>query len=162
MIKDEHDFEMMFQRVYQHMIERIKKDLIALQIKANEMHESHKQKEVIMQEESDKSRKSKEHRLQAKEKLQQLMDFIDKEQRHREERIESLNKSIKNKEEALQRRMDRVARQQEIAEAAANENKDSNELKMLESFMVQKMWSQFMKRKMDREMKRTYEIEDAF
>ena len=90
------------------------------------------------------------------------MDFIDKEQRHREERIESLNKSIKNKEEALQRRMDRVARQQEIAEAAANENKDSNELKMLESFMVQKMWSQFMKRKMDREMKRTYEIEDAF
>lgn len=40
-----------------------------------------------------------------------MMDFIDKEQRHREERIESLNKSIKNKEEALQRRMDRVARQ---------------------------------------------------
>ena len=39
------------------------------------------------------------------------MDFIDKEQRHREERIESLNKSIKNKEEAHQRRMDRVARQ---------------------------------------------------
>ena len=69
------------------------------------------------------------------------MDFIDKEQRHREERIESLNKSIKNKEEALQRRMDRVARQQEIAEAAANENKDSNELKMQENYMVQKMWS---------------------
>lgn len=48
MIKDEHDFEMMFQRAYQHMIERIKKDLIALQIKASEMHDSHKQKEVIM------------------------------------------------------------------------------------------------------------------
>jgi len=30
--------------------------------------------------------------------------------------------------------MDRVKRQQEIAEAAANENKDSNELKMLENF----------------------------
>ena len=90
------------------------------------------------------------------------MDFIDKEQKHREERIESLNKSIKNKEEALQRRMDRVARQQEIAEAAANENKDSNELKMQENYMVQKMWSQFLKKKMEREMKRTYEIEDAF
>ena len=101
-------------------------------------------------------------RLQAKEKLQALMDFIDKEQRHREERIESLNKSIKNKEEALQRRMDRVARQQEIAEAAANENKDSNELKMQENYMVQKMWSQFLKKKMEKEMKRTYEIEDAF
>lgn len=136
MIKDEHDFELMFQRTYQHMIERMKRDMIALQIKASEMHDSYKQKEVIMYEESEKSRKSKEQRLQAKEKLQALMDFIDKEQRHREERIESLNKSIKNKEEALQRRMDRVARQQEIAEAAANENKDSNELKMQENYMV--------------------------
>ena len=58
--------------------------------------------------------------------------------------------------------MDRVARQQEIAEAAANENKDSNELKMQENYMVQKMWSQFLKKKMEKEMKRTYEIEDAF
>ena len=144
------------------MIERMKRDLIALQITANEVRESHKQKEAIMYEESEKCRKAKEQRLQAKDKLQNLMDFIDKEQRHREERIESLNKSIKNKEEALQRRMDRVARQQEIAEAAANENKDSNELKMQENYMVQKMWSQFLKKKMEKEMKRTYEIEDAF
>jgi hypothetical protein len=47
-----------------------------------------------------------------------------------------LQKSIRNKEEALQRRMERVRRQQEIAESAANENKDSNELKMQENYMV--------------------------
>jgi hypothetical protein len=144
------------------MIDRIKKDIIALNISSYDLRDSNKQKEIIMQEEADKSRKAKEQRLQAKERLQQLMDQIDKEQKHREERIESLNKSIKNKEEAVQRRMDRVNRQHEIAEAAANENKDSNELKMQENFMVQKMWSQFLKKKMDREMKRTYEIEDAF
>lgn len=69
MIRDEHDFEMMFQRTYNHMIERMKRDLIALQIKANEMHESDKQKEAIMYEESEKSRKAKEQRLQAKDKL---------------------------------------------------------------------------------------------
>lgn len=162
MIKDEHDFELMFQRSYYHMIDRIKKDIIALNIQAYDLKDSNKQKEIIMQEEAEKSRKAKEQRLQAKEKLQQLMDQIDKEQKHREERIESLNKSIKNKEEAVQRRMDRVNRQHEIAEAAANENKDSNELKMQENFMVQKMWSQFLKKKMEHEMKRTYEIEDAF
>lgn len=130
MIKDEHDFELMFQRTYYHMIDRIKKDIIALNISAYDLRDSNKQKEIIMQEEGEKSRKAKEQRLQAKDKLQQLMDQIDKEQKHREERIESLNKSIKNKEEAVQRRMDRVNRQHEIAEAAANENKDSNELKM--------------------------------
>jgi hypothetical protein len=37
--------------------------------------------------------------------------------------------------------MDRVKRQSEIAEAAANENKDSNEIKLRENFMIQKMWS---------------------
>jgi hypothetical protein len=58
--------------------------------------------------------------------------------------------------------MDRVARQQEIAEAAANENKDSNELKMQENYMVQKLWSSFLKKKMEKEMKRTEEIEEAF
>ena len=56
----------------------------------------------------------------------------------------------------------RQQRQQEIAENAINENKDSNELKMQESFLVQKLWSAFLKTKMEREMNRTYEIENAF
>jgi len=58
--------------------------------------------------------------------------------------------------------MDRVARQQEMAEADANENKESNELKMQENYMVQKLWSSFLKKKMEKEMKRTEEIEEAF
>ena len=90
------------------------------------------------------------------------MDQIDKEQKHREERIESLNKSIKNKEEAVQRRMDRVNRQHEIAEAAANENKDTNEIKLRENFTVQKMWSMFYKKKMNNEMKKSSRLEELF
>ena len=43
-IKEEHDFELMFQRQYYHMLDRMKKDLISTQIKANELHESYKQK----------------------------------------------------------------------------------------------------------------------
>lgn len=52
------------------------------------------------------------------------MNEIDMDQKERAERIGSLQKSIKNKEEALKRRMERVRRQQEIADMAANENKD--------------------------------------
>jgi predicted RNase H-like nuclease (RuvC/YqgF family) len=33
---------------------------------------------------------------------------------------------------------------------------------MQENFMIQRLWSSFLKRKMEKEMKRTYEIEDAF
>ena len=58
--------------------------------------------------------------------------------------------------------MDRVRRQSEIAEAEANENKDTNEIKLRENFTVQKMWSMFYKKKMNNEMKKSSRVEDAF
>ena len=33
---------------------------------------------------------------------------------------------------------------------------------MAENYHVQKLWSAFLKKKMEKEMKRTFEIEDAF
>lgn len=63
---------------------------------------------------------------------------------------------------ALQRRIERIKRQNSIAEKAANENKDSNELKMQENYLAQRFWSAFLKNKMEKEMKRTADIEKAF
>lgn len=144
------------------MLDRMKKDLIALQLKSNDLIESLKSKRTIMKDELNKDRKSKENKLQSKYRLDHLMKNIEREQDKRKERIESLQTSIKNKEEALQKRMDRVQRQSEIAEAAANENKDQNEVKLRENFMIQKMWSQYYKMKMNKEMKKSFVIEDAF
>lgn len=83
------------------MLERMKKDLIAAQIKSGEMHDSFKSKEKIQFEEAEKSRKAKEQKMQAKIKLETLMKQIDQEQKKRQDRIQSLQKSIRNKEEAL-------------------------------------------------------------
>lgn len=58
--------------------------------------------------------------------------------------------------------MDRVKRQQEIAEMAANENKDQNEIQMQEKFLVQRLYSAFLKKKMEKEMNRHMYVEDAF
>lgn len=123
------------------MLDRMKKDLISLQLTSNDLIESLKSKKIIINEELNKQRKSKENKLQSKYRLDNLMKNIDHEQKKRQERILSLQTSIRNKEEALQKRMDRVRRQSEIAEAAANENKDSNEIKLRENFMIQRMWS---------------------
>ena len=59
-LKDNHDMEMMLQRTYKHMINRMQQDLIACQISANELHESHKSKMAISEEETDKNRKAKQ------------------------------------------------------------------------------------------------------
>ena len=92
------------------MLDRMKKDLISLQLRSNDLIESLRSKKTIMGEELDKQRKSKENKLQSKYRLDNLMKNIDHEQKKRQERIISLQTSIRNKEDALQKRMDRVRR----------------------------------------------------
>ena len=70
----------------------------------------------------------------------------------RKNRLASVLKSLDNKKAALERRIKRNTRQQEIRDKAANENKDSNELRMNESLLVQRFWSAYLKQKMKKEM----------
>ncbi len=90
------------------------------------------------------------------------MKNIELEQKERKKRIEELQECIKNKEESVQRRIERQKRNQDIAEAAANENKDSSELKMRESLYIQRLWNAFMRKKMEKEMKESATIDEAF
>ena len=135
------------------MLERLEKDYIASKIKSSELEDSAKSKLSILDIELTKQRKSKEDRLQSKAIFDSLMKNIELEQKDRQERIFELQKCIRNKEESVQRRIERQRRNAEIAEAAANENKDSSELKMRENLYIQKMWNTFMRKKMDKEMK---------
>ena len=112
--------------------------------------------------EQQKQRKIKEERLQAKSIFEGLLKNVEKEQKDRQERIYELQKCIKNKEESVRKRIERQRRNQEIAEAAANENKDSSELKMRENLYIQKLWNQFMRKKMEKEMRNSQQIDDAF
>jgi hypothetical protein len=154
-VKKQHEVSQMEQKIYYHMLNRMKKDLIAMKIKTNELEISIQHKNSIYTKEYAKSKKSQENRLQSKFKLDNLLTNVDMEQSKIQERIKSLRISIKNKEDAVQRRMERVKRQQDIADAAANENKDSDELKMRENFMAQKLWAVFLKKKMEKEMRQS-------
>ena len=87
---------------------------------------------------------------------------IDHENEKRQERIEALQKSIVNKQEALEKRLSRAKRQADIAESAANESKDQNEIEKRQGLLVQKAWAAFFKRKMDKEMIKYQAIEAAF
>lgn len=49
-----------------------------------------------------------------------------------------------------------------IREKAQNESKDQKEEKMKETFLVNKIWSQFHKKRMEREMKAHMQTEQAF
>jgi hypothetical protein len=105
---------------------------------------------------------TKEEKLQSKSIFDLLMKNIEKEQKDRQDRIIELQKCIKNKEESVQRRIERQKRNQEIAETAANDNKDASEMKMRDQLFVQKLWNVFMRKKMAKEMDKAAEIDAAF
>lgn len=144
------------------MLDRMKKDLISLTLTINDRTESLRSKKTIAEDEQNKQMRSREQKLQARYRLDALMTNIDREQAKRQERIVALQLSIRNKEQALQKRIERVKRQHAIAEEAANENKDQNEIEARQKYQVQKIWSQFYMKKMAKEMSKYKEIEDAF
>ena len=77
----------MARRTYLHMLERMKKDFIACKIKTNDLEESLRNKKQLLDGEEDKTRKTKEEKLQSKNIFDNLMKNIEKEQRDRQERI---------------------------------------------------------------------------
>lgn len=54
LVKETHDFEMLYQKQYQHMLDRMKKDLISLQLTSNDLMESLRSKRSIMNDELNK------------------------------------------------------------------------------------------------------------
>ena len=84
-------------KIRNHMLDRQKKDLIALTLKINELTESLRSKTNIYSQENMKQNEFRQEKLQSKYKLHNLMKMIDHEQKKRQERITSLQKSIQNK-----------------------------------------------------------------
>lgn len=154
--------ELMNSRIYSHMIERIKKDLIAMEIKKKNLETSLRNKQVMYEEQKEKLRKAKETKLQSKNIFDNLVKNLYDERNEKKKRIEMLVKSINNKHDNVKRRADRIHRQNELAEAAANENKDADEKQMRKEFMFNKLWNAFIRKKMEKEMKNSAHIDDAF
>jgi hypothetical protein len=62
----------------------------------------------------------------------------------------------------VSRRIERQRTNAEIAETAANENKDGSELKMRENLYTQKLWNTYMRKRMEKEMRNSAQIDEAF
>lgn len=72
-ITERHNFEQMYQHQYTHMMDRMKKDLIAHQLVGSELQISLRSKKSIMSDEFNKNMKSNQNKLQSKYRLDGLM-----------------------------------------------------------------------------------------
>jgi len=122
---------------FNYMLDRMKRDLISLSLTINDLTESLKSKKGFNDEEFLALVRAREQKLQSRYRLNTLMTVLDRDQKARQDRISALNSSIKNKEDAIQKRNDRKLNQNKIREEAQNESKDQNEAKLRAQFLVQ-------------------------
>jgi len=147
---------------YLHMLDRMKKDKIADQIKVKVL-ESQLNREVYdLSMEEIQARKARQFHVQTRIVFDDIIKQVEQEEKKRVQSLYAFEQNLNTKEEVERKREERIKRTQDIAENAAAEIRDSNEKKWRELLMVHRFLASFLKKKMDREMKTYESVERAF
>ena len=154
--------EQFTQASHHHILKRMKQDFLSLKIQSAQNDKALKNKVSVLEMESQKHRSIKQQRMQSKVTVDRLMHNIEKEHTDTNAILAEIAKCLKDKEESVQKRMERIKKNQEIAEQAANDSKDQSEIKDRQNLYIQKLWNAFMRKKMEKEMANSAQIDSAF
>ncbi|OMJ83248.1 hypothetical protein SteCoe_15903 [Stentor coeruleus] len=149
-------------KIYNHIIERMKIHKLNLDIKNEDIIKAVKNNKKILSEEIEICRKQKESKIKTKKALENLEVFIEKETKEKEVDVNTIEKDVKRKQEINLKREERYKRQIEIAETAANEDREMRATQMREGVIMHKFWYLYMKKRLDFDMEKLNHIEKAF
>ena len=149
-------------KTYEHMYDRMKKDELKYKINSNAVERQLKVGNKRLQRNIENMIISKREDKETRHALQLVQSKIEEESVVREKNMFEMKKTIHKRRLLEKKRVDRLKRQKEVAENAATESKDLNEKKWRRLLMVHKFLAFFLKRKMERELKRFAVVEDAF
>ncbi|CAG9316385.1 unnamed protein product [Blepharisma stoltei] len=161
-IKKQQDDALIARKACEHMIERMKMTKIHLEKRNLSLAKSLREKQQTLKEELDKQRRTREGRIQTRGALKSLEGYINRETREKVDRLQAIEKDVKQKKEVSIKREERISRQMEIAEAAANEDRNLKAIRMREGLLIHKMWNSFLQKKMEVEMEKNTGIDLAF
>jgi len=91
-----------------------------------------------------------------------LQQRLDLQKERREEELGRLKDVLEKRKKMEAKRQARIEKQREVAENAITQNKDLNEQKWRRLLLVHKFLAFFLKKKMDRELKRFATVEEAY
>lgn len=148
--------------VYKHILERMKKSRMQLDIRNEEFINSIKANIKTLNEEFEIARRIKESKIKTKKALQLLGTYKEKSTKEKQERLDSMKKDVLQRQENNQKREERYKRQLEIAEAAANEDRDMRATQIRESLMSHRFWYLYLEKRLSRDMEKFSSTEDAF
>ncbi len=155
-------YESINKKCYQHMIERMKKELLRIKIDTNKLEEGIKKRMALLEDEKLEYNKVKVEKYRAQFGLDQITKNVEEDQKKTQAKVELLTKQINEKTEAVARRIQRLQHRQYIKEAARSDQTDQNETKLRDQVLVHKFWNAFLRRRMEREIQSNSDVADAF
>ena len=148
--------------MYEHLLERMKLTKLHLELKASAYMDSLKNKKTVLSEQLQRMRKSQEHSFLTKQAYNVVKDLFHRETKDKEGQVVELQKNAQSRREMATRRDTRQRRQLEIAEAAANEERDSEEVRLREGYLLHKFWCRALTKKLRKDKEESVELEEAF
>lgn len=148
--------------MYEHLLDRMKVTKLHLELKSSAYMESLKNKKSVLNEQLQRMRKSQEHSFLTRQAFHVVKDLFYRETKDKEGQVTELEKNAKSRKEMATRRDNRQRRQMEIAEAAANEERDSEEVRLREGYLLHKFWCKTLTKKLQKDKAESVQIEEAF
>ena len=149
-------------KTYEHMLARMKSEATGLVVLSSTLHDNLNTFRGHLDNYLHKSRKNKEENAQSMKVLRTLKDELKIESKNKEDLVKRLESTANSKKEATIRRQLRIKKQAEIAEIAANENKNAEEIALKQEITLHKLYYMFLKSKQERIIRESEETEEAF
>lgn len=149
-------------KTYEYMLERVKRDHLINQKNSVSVDRQIERDQVQIEKNRELLLKKKREEAETRHAISVLNKRIKDQKEDREIEMNRVKDIFRKRNELENKRLARLERQREVAENAVTQNKDLNEQKWRRLLLVHKFLSFFLKKKMDRELKRFATVEDAY
>ncbi|OMJ75152.1 hypothetical protein SteCoe_25773 [Stentor coeruleus] len=148
--------------VYKQILERMRQTRIHLDMKNLKLNKYLKTHEQHLSEEFNKQRRVREARIQTKLAVKNLEKFISRETREKTDELQFIEKDVKQKKESNMKREERLRRQVEISEAAADEDRNLRAMQLREGLLLHMLWYLWLQKRLRTDMQKFSKLEAAF
>lgn len=149
-------------RTYEYMLDRVKKDHLINQKNSISVDRKIERDEVLIEKNREMLIKRKREEAETRHAISVINHKLKEQQDQRDDEMSRLEDIVRKRRELEAKRKARLEKQKEVAENAITQNKDLNEQKWRRLLLVHKFLAFFLRKKMEREMRRFSTVEDAY
>jgi hypothetical protein len=150
------------QDIYHHLLKRMKKTKIFLEIQSGMLNDRLKESETVLQGEKKKHLTQKESAMQAVSTFKGLKKAVDVEKEAGETNISELQRKIEKARIASNRHEEWKKYQETMFEAAVIEDNSAKNLHLKEAVALHRLWYSILTKIYERKKLRSQKLEEAF